>query len=140
MGSFQVDSKLSHDTYFVSDLDLCRLLIMNDSNYPWFILVPRRLNITEIYQLSNEDRFQLDYETNFISEKLANYYKADKMNIAALGNIVSQLHVHIIARSTKDSSWPLSVWVVKGKPYSKALLDKTITKIKVFFKRARRQR
>ena len=98
MDSFEVDSKLNHDTYFVSDLNLCRLLIMNESNYPWLILVPRRFNITEIYQLSNEDRFQLDFEINFLSEKLANYYKADKMNIASIGNIVSQLHVHIIVR------------------------------------------
>ena len=131
MGSFQVDSKLNHDTHFVSDLDLCRLLIMNDSNYPWFILVPRRLNITEIYQLSNEDRFQLDYETNFISEILANYFKADKMNIAALGNIVSQLHVHIIVRKKTDLLWPETIWGKKSPLfYSKEDIENTISIIK----------
>jgi len=131
MGSFQVDSKLNHDTYFVSDLDLCRLLIMNDSNYPWFILVPRRLNITEIYQLSNEDRFQLDYETNFISEILANYFKADKMNIAVLGNIVSQLHVHIIVRKKTDLLWPETIWGKKSPLfYSKEDIENTISIIK----------
>ena len=131
MGSFQLDSKLNHDTHFVSDLDLCRLLIMNDSNYPWFILVPRRLNITEIYQLSNEDRFQLDYETNFISEILANYFKADKMNIAALGNIVSQLHVHIIVRKKTDLLWPETIWGKKSPLfYSKEDIENTISIIK----------
>ncbi len=131
MGSFQLDSKLNHDTYFVSDLDLCRLLIMNDSNYPWFILVPRRLNITEIYQLSNEDRFELDYETNFISEILASYFKADKMNIAALGNIVSQLHVHIIVRKKTDLLWPETIWGKKSPLfYSKEDIENTISIIK----------
>jgi len=131
MGSFQLDSKLNHDTFFVSDLDLCRLLIMNDSNYPWFILVPRRLNITEIYQLSNEDRFELDYETNFISEILANYFKADKMNIAALGNIVSQLHVHIIVRKKTDLLWPETIWGKKSPLfYSKEDIENTISIIK----------
>lgn len=131
MGSFQLDSKLNHDTYFVSDLDLCRLLIMNDSNYPWFILVPRRLNITEIYQLSNEDRFELDYETNFISEILASYFKADKMNIAVLGNIVSQLHVHIIVRKKTDLLWPETIWGKKSPLfYSKEDIENTISIIK----------
>lgn len=131
MGSFQLDSKLNHDTHFVSDLDLCRLLIMNDSNYPWFILVPRRLNITEIYQLSNEDRFELDYETNFISEILANYFKADKMNIAVLGNIVSQLHVHIIVRKKTDLLWPETIWGKKSPLfYSKEDIENTISIIK----------
>ena len=131
MGSFQLDSKLNHDTYFVSDLDLCRLLIMNDSNYPWFILVPRRLNITEIYQLSNEDRFELDYETNFISEILANYFKADKMNIASIGNIVSQLHVHIIVRKKTDLLWPETIWGNKNPLfYSKEDIKNTISIIK----------
>jgi len=126
-----LDSKLNHDTHFVSDLDLCRLLIMNDSNYPWFILVPRRLNITEIYQLSNEDRFELDYETNFISEILASYFKADKMNIAALGNIVSQLHVHIIVRKKTDLLWPETIWGKKSPLfYSKEDIENTISIIK----------
>jgi len=131
MDSFQIESKLKRDTYFVSDLDLCRLLIMNDSNYPWFILVPRRFNITEIYQLSNEDRFQLDYETNFISEKLANYYKADKMNIAALGNIVPQLHIHIIVRKKTDLLWPETIWGKKSPLfYSKEDIENVISIMK----------
>tara|TARA_B110000438_G_scaffold235007_1_gene231584 strand:- start:209 stop:544 length:336 start_codon:yes stop_codon:yes gene_type:complete len=104
---------------------------MNDSNYPWFILVPRRLNITEIYQLSNEDRFELDYETNFISEILANYFKADKMNIAALGNIVSQLHIHIIVRKKTDLLWPETIWGKKSPLfYSKEDIENTISIIK----------
>ena len=67
-------------------------------------------------------------------------FKTKKLNVEKIGNIVPQLHIHIIARSSKDSSWPLSVWVVKGKPYSKALLDETIDKVKGFFKKVRRQR
>ena len=131
MGSFQIDSKLKQDTYFVSDLGLCTLLIMNDSNYPWFILVPRRFNIREIYQLSNEDRFQLDYETNLISETLASYYKADKMNIAALGNIVSQLHIHIVVRKKTDLLWPETIWGKKSPLfYGKEDIENTISIIK----------
>ena len=83
---------------------------MNDSNYPWFILVPRRSNIVELFDLSKEDRNQLDYETVEVSKFINNSFKPDKINIATLGNIVSQFHVHIIARFSNDKAWPEPVW------------------------------
>jgi diadenosine tetraphosphate (Ap4A) HIT family hydrolase len=83
---------------------------MNDSNYPWFILVPRRPNIFELFNLSKEDRIQLDHETFVVSKFINDSFKPDKINIATLGNIVSQFHVHIIARFSNDNAWPEPVW------------------------------
>ena len=83
---------------------------MNDSQYPWFILVPQRDNIKEIYELSDKDQQQLNKESSFLSKLLANEYKADKMNVAALGNVVEQLHIHHIVRYKSDPSWPTPIW------------------------------
>ena len=104
---------------------------MNDSNYPWFILVPRRNNIKELYQLSKEDRIQLVSETDEVAKRLSNHFQAAKMNIAALGNIVPQLHVHVIVRRENDASWPNPVW--NGAPtilYNEIKLDNIITDVK----------
>ena len=103
---------------------------MNDSNYPWFILVPRRNNIKELYQLSKEDRIQLVNETDEVAKRLSNHFQAAKMNIAALGNIVPQLHVHVIVRRENDASWPNPVW--NGAPtilYNEIKLDNIITDV-----------
>ena len=110
MTLFSLHPKLIEDTVFIADLELCRMVIMDDSNYPWFILVPRRNNIKELYQLTKEDRSQLVSETDEIAKKLSNHFQATKMNIAALGNIVPQLHVHIIVRREKDATWPNPIW------------------------------
>jgi len=107
---FNLHKKLKADTYYISDLVLCRFLIMNNANYPWIILVPRKNNLTEIYQLSAIDRKQLDCEVNEISKKISDYFNADKMNIASIGNIVSQLHIHVVVRKKNDASWPNPVW------------------------------
>ena len=121
MHFFSLNKKLESDTYYINDFLLCRLLLMNNKNYPWFILVPRRNNVTEIYQLSEKDRHQLDYEINEISKKLSKYFNADKMNIASLGNIVSQLHIHVIVRYKNDLSWPEPVWgKFNSEPYSES--------------------
>ncbi|GMR17711.1 MAG: hypothetical protein BMS9Abin33_0104 [Gammaproteobacteria bacterium] len=94
--------------------------MMNDRNYPWFILVPDRENIQEIYQLDNKDQALLASESSYLSQKLAHRLKADKMNIAALGNVVPQLHVHHIVRYTSDPAWPEPVWgKVPAKAYDK---------------------
>ena len=107
---FLLNEKIFNDTNLICELPLCKFLLMNDSNYPWFILVPRRSNIVELFDLSKEDRNQLDYETVEVSKFINNSFKPDKINIASLGNIVSQFHVHIIARFSNDKAWPEPVW------------------------------
>jgi diadenosine tetraphosphate (Ap4A) HIT family hydrolase len=107
---FNLDGQLASDCIVLGDFKLCTLLLMNDAQYPWFILVPRREDTTEIFQLSAVDRAQLLEESCLLAEKLKDACAADKMNIAALGNVVSQLHVHHVVRYRKDVAWPAPVW------------------------------
>ncbi len=107
---FTLDERLKSDTIFVYDLPLCRILLMNDSNYPWFILVPKRDGVKEIFELSKGDRIQLEIEVSAIAKAIKTNFSAKKINIATLGNIVSQLHIHIVARFENDPSWPKPVW------------------------------
>jgi diadenosine tetraphosphate (Ap4A) HIT family hydrolase len=107
---FVLDSRLQEDTLTIGDFALCRLLLSNDANYPWFILVPRRPDITEIFQLAAEEQLQLWQETTRLSQLLNHCFSADKINVAALGNVVSQLHMHVIVRRRDDAAWPAPVW------------------------------
>lgn len=107
---FKLHAQLEKDCIELGQFELCTLLLMNDSSYPWFILVPERENISEIYELSDEDQLLLSKESNFLALILKNYFYADKINIAALGNVVPQLHIHHIARYHEDRSWPAPVW------------------------------
>jgi diadenosine tetraphosphate (Ap4A) HIT family hydrolase len=97
-------------------------------------LIPNRKNVTDITELNLKDQNLLMREIVHCSKLMKKIFKTKKLNVEKIGNIVPQLHIHVIARSIKDSTWPLSVWVVKGKPYSKVLLTKIITKIKKYFK------
>jgi diadenosine tetraphosphate (Ap4A) HIT family hydrolase len=101
---------LQQDTLLIGDFPLCRLLLSNDSNYPWFILVPRRADIREIFELEPQDQLQLWRETTLLSQILNTLFAADKLNVAALGNVVSQLHMHVIVRKRDDIAWPSPVW------------------------------
>lgn len=107
---FQLHPQLAADTFVVGNLPLCRVLLMNESRYPWLILVPQRPEISEIYQLADADRHQCWEESNEVSRQLMQLFKADKLNIAALGNMVPQLHIHHIARFKTDAAWPAPVW------------------------------
>ncbi|BCJ05631.1 histidine triad protein [Pseudomonas sp. RtIB026] len=107
---FTLDSRLQQDSLVLGDLPLCRLLLSKDANYPWFILVPRRADITEVFELDEADQQQLWVETSALAEALKDAFAADKMNIAALGNVVSQLHMHVIVRRQGDAAWPAPVW------------------------------
>lgn len=107
---FALDSRLEQDTFALGDFPLCRLLLSKDANYPWFILVPRRADISELFEMTADDREQLWKETNFLSETLKECFSADKMNVATLGNVVSQLHMHVIVRRRTDVAWPAPVW------------------------------
>ncbi|MDM4770515.1 HIT domain-containing protein [Solimonas sp. SE-A11] len=108
--SFALHPRLNADCIVAGDWPLSRLLLMNDSQYPWYILVPRRADIREIHELDAADQTQLFRESMILSRALAQAYKGDKLNIAALGNMVSQLHLHHIVRFTSDAAWPSPVW------------------------------
>ena len=116
---FALDPRLQQDTLPIGDFPLCRLLLSNDSNYPWFILVPRRDDISEIFQLDAADQLLLWQETTALAELLKDAFSADKLNVAALGNVVSQLHMHVIVRQHGDVAWPAPVWGKQpAKPYN----------------------
>ncbi len=104
--TFILQPRLKQDCIELGRFQLCLLLLMNDNQYPWFILVPEKTEISEIYQLNKSDRILMIEESSYLSEKLAQIYDADKMNIASLGNIVSQLHIHHIVRYQTDKTWP----------------------------------
>ncbi|MFC3052045.1 HIT domain-containing protein [Kordiimonas pumila] len=116
---FSLHSQLAADTFEVGTFTLSRVLLMNDSNYPWLILVPARAGVREMHELAEADQQQLMYEITHTSKALEALTGADKMNVAALGNMVPQLHVHIIARFKADPAWPGPVWgKVPSVPYS----------------------
>ncbi len=107
---FALDSRLQQDTLPMGNFELCRLLLMNDAQYPWFILVPRREAVSELFQLDVADQQALWQETTLLAELLKDTFAADKMNVATLGNVVSQLHMHVIVRRRDDAAWPSPVW------------------------------
>jgi diadenosine tetraphosphate (Ap4A) HIT family hydrolase len=125
-----VSKNFLKDSHFITDLKLCSVRLIDNSKFPWLIIIPKRKNITDIFQLSSKDQILLMREIVYVSKTMKKIFKAFNLNVEKIGNIVSQLHIHIIARSKKDSSWPLSVWVVKKKSYPKQDLEKIIKKIK----------
>jgi diadenosine tetraphosphate (Ap4A) HIT family hydrolase len=110
--AFTLDPRLIADTCAVGDLELSRVLLMNDARFPWLILVPRRANLRELIELPQTDQHLLIDEINRCAHVLHALEKPDKLNIAALGNVVAQLHVHVIARFAHDAAWPRPVWGV----------------------------
>ena len=129
----KVNKSFLKNSHLIIDLKLCSIRLIDNAKFPWIILIPKRKNITDISELNSKDQMLLMKEIVHCSKLMKKIFKTKKLNIEKIGNIVPQLHIHVIARSIKDSSWPLSVWVVKRQPYSKAFLDKTIAKIKDFF-------
>ncbi len=107
---FEIHPQLQQDTYPVGRMALSRQLLMNDSNYPWFILVPERVGITEWFELEQEDQQLLLTESMAVSRAIREVFMPDKINVAALGNVVPQLHLHHVARYRNDPSWPAPVW------------------------------
>ncbi len=123
---FELHLRLTQDTLVIGDFPLCRLLLMNDANYPWFILVPRRAEIREIFELEQRDQRQLLDESSHLSQILNKIFQADKLNIAALGNMVQQLHIHHIVRYQNDQAWPNPVWgLFPAQPYTERALQET---------------
>jgi len=129
--NFSLHPQLQQDSIFIGRFELSQLLMMNDSQYPWFILVPEVTGVTELYQLNSAQRSLLMEESCYLAENLAALFQADKMNVANIGNMVSQLHIHHIVRYKIDKAWPVPVW---GKfpavPYSEAQLAERINRVK----------
>lgn len=134
---FALHAQLAKDCVLIGDLPLSRVLLMNDANYPWLVLVPRRAEMVEIFELPRADQQQLLDEMAQVGSALSIHFRADKMNIAALGNIVPQLHVHIIARYRDDAAWPKPVWsAVPAQPYTDDALRERLTEIQTLLTHA----
>ena len=131
---FKIDKKFLKSSYHIIDLKLCSIRLHDNSKFPWVILIPKRNNITDISDLNSKDQILLMKEIIHISKIMKKLFKTSKLNVEKIGNIVPQLHIHIIARSKKDSTWPLSVWAVKGKNYTKAALSIMTQKVRIAFK------
>lgn len=107
---FELDPRLAKDTVFVADWHLCRVLLMDDAQFPWLVLVPRRTGLVEIDDLDEVDSTRLMHEIQRAMKTLRGVVECDKINVGALGNIVCQLHVHVVARRKDDPAWPGPVW------------------------------
>ena len=110
MTHFIVNPELEKDSYLIADLELSKLYVKNDKDNPWFVLVPRKAQASELVDLTHEEQCMLMEEVSIVSEFLKKYYMPTKINIGALGNIVRQLHIHIIARYETDQAWPQALW------------------------------
>lgn len=128
---FKLDPVLQKDSIFIGRLPLSQVLLINDSRYTWLVLVPARNDIFEIYHLSEQDRIQLMKESSWVQEKLADAYAPDSLNVAVLGNVVPQLHMHHIVRHKNDPAWPGPVWGHSAAvAYSSAELEEKAHEIK----------
>jgi diadenosine tetraphosphate (Ap4A) HIT family hydrolase len=129
---FALHSQLKSDTHFICDLPLSSALLMNDANYIWLILVPRKPDLIELTDLSFAEQTQILYEINSVAKILKKEFNAEKLNIAALGNVVSQLHIHVIGRKKNDATFPKPVWGnAPAKPYATKEAEALIQKLKL---------
>ena len=128
---FKLDSALAGDTLILGRFPLSLVLLSRDANYPWCILVPQRPDVREIHHLGEEDRMQLMRESCHLSEVMADLFVPDKMNVAALGNQVPQLHMHHVARLKTDGAWPNPVWGVQpAKAYTEEALQERASRLR----------
>jgi diadenosine tetraphosphate (Ap4A) HIT family hydrolase len=131
---FTLDPRLQQDTIELGEFSLCKVLLMNDTRYPWVILVPKITGLTEVFELNYAQQLELMLESNFVAQALKELVGADKMNVASLGNVVSQLHIHHVARFLDDEAWPAPVW---GKglavPYNKQEIEAVSQQLKSVF-------
>ena len=124
-------------SHYINDLKLCSIRLIDNHKFPWIILIPKRKRITDISELNSKDQILLMKEIVYCSKLMKKIFKTSKLNVEKIGNVIPQLHIHIIARYKNDSSWPLSVWGVKGKPYTKGELFKVLNYLsKLFNKKA----
>lgn len=124
---FKLHPQLDADTTLITEFNLCLVLLINDANYPWCVLVPKRPDTTEIYKLPRHDQTELLVESERLCHAMEALFQPDKMNIAAIGNMVPQLHVHHIARFKNDTAWPAPVWGhTQAVPYHPDKLNQTL--------------
>ena len=131
---YRINKKFLKSSHHITELKLCSIRLHDNSKFPWLILIPKRKNITDISELNSKDQILLMKEIVYVSKIMKKLFKTSKLNVEKIGNIVPQLHIHIIARYKNDSSWPLSVWVVKGKAYSAKELKEVTNKIRIVLK------
>jgi diadenosine tetraphosphate (Ap4A) HIT family hydrolase len=127
----KIHTKLEADSVFVAALNLSDLRLMNNQQYPWLILVPRVEGAIELIDLSQAQQHELMDEISRVSAVLKSIYEPDKLNVATIGNIVRQLHIHVVARYRSDPAWPSPVWGYPGTPYTQENLDKTLERLKM---------
>ncbi|MBB5577528.1 MULTISPECIES: HIT family protein [Rhizobium] len=131
MQDFALDDRLANDSVSVAVTGLCDVRLMKDRRWPWLVLIPRRPGISEIFELTPLDQVLLTFETNKVGAALKTVTGATKINIGALGNIVRQLHVHVIARFEGDANWPGPIWGYgKAEPYADADMNSFIAKLR----------
>ena len=129
----KVNKNFIKSSHFICELNLCFIRLIDNKNFPWIILIPKRKGITDITNLASKDQILLMKEIVHASKLMKKVFKTKKLNVEKIGNIVPQLHIHIIARYKHDLTWPLSVWVKKGKIYSKDNLNLILGKLKKVF-------
>ena len=134
----KVNKNFLKSSHYICDLKLCSIRMIDNSNFPWIILIPKRKGVTDITDLKKNDRNQLMEEIVYCSNIMKKVFKTSRLNVEKIGNIVPQLHIHIIARKKTDATWPLPVWVAKSKNYKKKELDFNIKKIKEAFLKKKR--
>ncbi|MBX4889436.1 HIT domain-containing protein [Rhizobium bangladeshense] len=131
MNAFELDPRLENDSVSIMVTGLCDLRLSKDARWPWLILVPRRADITEIFELTPLDQVLLAFETELVANALKKITGATKINVGALGNVVRQLHVHVIARFEGDANWPGPVWGFgRAEPYEDAKRDELTAKLR----------
>ncbi|MBX4866223.1 MULTISPECIES: HIT domain-containing protein [Rhizobium] len=131
MNAFELDPRLENDSVSIMITGLCDLRLSKDARWPWLILVPRRADITEIFELTPLDQVLLAFETELVANALKKITGATKINVGALGNVVRQLHVHVIARFEGDANWPGPVWGFgRAEPYEDAKRDELTAKLR----------
>ncbi|MBN9033510.1 MAG: diadenosine tetraphosphate hydrolase [Rhizobiales bacterium 63-7] len=130
MQGFELDGRLARDSILLTELGLCQVRLQNERRWPWLVLVPQRNGMSEIFDLPPEDQAALLSETTRVAAALKSVTDATKINIGALGNIVRQLHVHVIARAEGDDNWPGPVWGFgKAEPYDDAIKDEFVSRL-----------
>ena len=133
--SFSLHPQLLRDCITLGESKLCEILLLNDQQFPWLILVPKIESICEIFQLDEQDQLSLATETNHIGQLMMEHFKGDKLNIGALGNLVPQLHVHVIVRFKEDPAWPKPVWGnYSAQTYSTQDLNATCSELRALLK------
>lgn len=134
MPGFELHPQLAADTFVVTRWPLCRVLLLNDAAYPWLVLVPERPGLRDFHELAGEDAAAAMQEITRASTVLVDLFAPDKINVAALGNMVPQLHIHVIARFTDDAAWPKPVWgAARAQPYDEMQREERLAALRTAF-------